>query len=61
MSWWNVAQWAIGGAILGLVAWNLDAGGELAMNPLGVVSFTALGACLGCLRTKDDTPFDSWF
>ena len=61
MSWGRVAWWALGGAAVGVIALVIDAGGELAMNPLGIVSFAALGACLGCLQTKDEVPGDPWF
>ena len=36
-------------ALLGVALYRLQGNGMTLMNPLGVVSFASLGACLGCL------------
>ena len=48
--WFPVLLSAILCGILGLMLYQLGADeADPAMNPLGVVSFASLGACLGCL------------
>lgn len=40
---------ALGGAVLGMVLYRWQPGMWQGMNPLGVLSFTCLGASGGCL------------
>jgi hypothetical protein len=39
-------------ALVGVALYRLQGSGETLMNPLGVVSFASLGACLGCLAIE---------
>ena len=39
-------------ALVGVALYRLQGSGESLMNPLGVVSFASLGACLGCLAIE---------
>ena len=48
----SIAIAAIFFATVGVALYRFQGPGEPVMNPLGVVSFGSLGACLGCLVTK---------
>ena len=39
-------------ALVGVALYRLQGSGESLMNPMGVVSFASLGACLGCLAIE---------
>jgi hypothetical protein len=39
-------------ALVGIALYRLQGSGESLMNPMGVVSFASLGACLGCLAVE---------
>jgi hypothetical protein len=39
-------------ALVGMALYRLQGSGESLMNPMGVVAFASLGACLGCLAIE---------
>jgi hypothetical protein len=59
----NVVWIAVGAmffAVVGVAMYRLQGPGEPVMNPLGVLSFSSLGACLASLIVSPESGSDWW-